>query len=44
MSSTVRKKSVTGEIESYIFILTVSKMHNIYIVCDKKKTYVLALI
>jgi len=35
MSSTVRKMSVTGETESYIFILTVSKMPNIYIVWDK---------
>ena len=35
MSSTVRKMSVTGETGSYIFILTVSKMPNIYIVWDK---------
>ena len=37
MSSTVRKMSVTGETGSYIFILTVSKMPNIYIVWDKKE-------
>ena len=35
MSSTVRKMSVTGETGSYIFILTVSKMPNIYKVWDK---------
>ena len=37
MSSTVRKMSVTGETGSYIFILIVSKMPNIYRVWDKKE-------